>query len=239
MLNDETAPRIQNSTFYGNSALQGGGMWNVATGGYGDEIPMSVTNCILWGNVDGDGSGETAQVHGGPAGITYSCVQGWTGALGGAGNIGSDPLLSGPDSLDFSLRAGSPAIDTGTSEGAPTTDIEGHGRPCGEGVDIGAYEFGDCSGPAPQFRRGDSNADGTTDISDAVRILGFLFVGAPMNDCLDGADVNDDGKVDISDPVRLLGFLFLGSERPPDPFSACEVDSTGDELDCRTFRACP
>ena len=72
-----------------------------------------------------------------------------------------------------------------------------------------------------------------------MTILGFLFVGAPMNDCLDAADVNDDGRVDISDPVRLPGFLFLGSERPPDPLSACEVDSTGDELDCRTFRACP
>jgi hypothetical protein len=238
MLNDETAPRILNSTFHGNSALEGGGMWNTATGGFGDEIPMSLTNCILWGNADGDGSGETAQAHGGPAGIAYCCVQGWTGALGGAGNIGSDPLFADPDSLDFSLRAGSPAIDTATSEGAPMTDIEGHGRPCGNGVDMGAHEFGDCPGPQP-FIRGNTNGDGASDISDAVTAIGFLFLGSPMNDCLDAADANDDGVVDISDPVWLLVYLFLGAEPPPEPFLACGMDSTVDGLDCKTFNECP
>jgi phosphatidylethanolamine-binding protein (PEBP) family uncharacterized protein len=89
-----------------------------------------------------------------------------------------------------------------------------------------------------KFRRGDSNDDGTTDVSDALEILGFLFLGNTMNDCADAADVNDDGVVDISDPVRLLGYLFLGSEHPPDPFAACGGDSTGDELDCKTPDEC-
>jgi hypothetical protein len=89
------------------------------------------------------------------------------------------------------------------------------------------------------FVRGDANADGTADMSDAVKVLGFLFLGARMNDCLDAADVNDDGVVDISDPVRLLGHLFLGSESPPGPFTACGVDSTQDKLGCNTFSSCP
>lgn len=89
------------------------------------------------------------------------------------------------------------------------------------------------------FSRGDSNADGRTDLSDAVTTLGNLFLGGAMNDCSDAADVNDDGKIDISDPVRLLGHLFLGSERPPDPFEACGEDPTEDELVCRTFPGCP
>ena len=89
------------------------------------------------------------------------------------------------------------------------------------------------------FRRADANADGAPDISDAITILGFLFLGGAMNDCRDAADVNDDGKVDISDPVRLLGHLFLGSEAPPAPFGACGMDPTGDELDCKTFSNCP
>ena len=89
------------------------------------------------------------------------------------------------------------------------------------------------------FVRGDANADGTADISDAVAILGFLFLGSTLNDCSDAADVNDDGVVDISDPTRLLGHLFLGSDRPPDPFLACGDDPTRDALDCRRFRGCP
>jgi CSLREA domain-containing protein len=38
------------------------------------------------------------------------------------------------------LAAGSPAIDGGTSAGAPATDARGVARPQGAGVDIGAYE---------------------------------------------------------------------------------------------------
>ncbi|HEY3351608.1 MAG TPA: right-handed parallel beta-helix repeat-containing protein, partial [Polyangia bacterium] len=42
---------------------------------------------------------------------------------------------------DFHLKAGSPAIDVGTSANAPATDLEDHARPAGAGVDIGAYEY--------------------------------------------------------------------------------------------------
>ena len=78
------------------------------------------------------------------------------------------------------------------------------------------FNFNGVLPPKKRFLRGDANADGTADISDAIAILGFLSLGSTMNDCEDAADANDDGAVDISYPVRLLGFLFLGSERPPD-----------------------
>lgn len=42
--------------------------------------------------------------------------------------------------FDFHLSANSPAIDQGTSAGAPSEDYEGHPRPQGHGYDIGAYE---------------------------------------------------------------------------------------------------
>lgn len=93
-----------------------------------------------------------------------------------------------------------------------------------------------------RFSRGDSNADGTTDMSDAISILGYLSLGSPMNDCEDAADTNDEGTVDLSDAVSLLGYLFLGKpETLPEPFLACGGDPSEDLLDCKTFpsSACP
>jgi len=42
---------------------------------------------------------------------------------------------------DFHLSAESPAIDAGSQELAPATDIQGVSRPQGAGIDLGAYEF--------------------------------------------------------------------------------------------------
>ncbi|MBC7238047.1 MAG: hypothetical protein H5T69_19560, partial [Chloroflexi bacterium] len=47
---------------------------------------------------------------------------------------------------DYHLRQDSPALDAGTSQGAPTIDLEG--RPRGASPDLGAYEMG-----LPTFRR--------------------------------------------------------------------------------------
>ena len=41
---------------------------------------------------------------------------------------------------DYHLSAGSPCIDSGTSQGAPTTDYDGVPRPQGTGFDVGPYE---------------------------------------------------------------------------------------------------
>ena len=47
---------------------------------------------------------------------------------------------------DYTLAAGSPAIDAGTAmlagDPAPLTDLLGNARPAGKGYDIGCYEFG-------------------------------------------------------------------------------------------------
>ncbi len=72
---------------------------------------------------------------------------------------------------------------------------------------------------------GDSNGDGSLDISDPVWTLGFLFLGFPPPVCLGAADFNRDSKLDLSDPVASLGYLFLG-----DPFSTGSNDG---EIPCR------
>jgi len=87
-------------------------------------------------------------------------------------------------------------------------------------------------GPGAGFVRGDINADGRMDISDAVRTLGYLFAGDPAPDCLAAADANDSGRVDISDPVSILDYLFQGGEAPPAPHPDCGVDPTADALGC-------
>jgi hypothetical protein len=50
-------------------------------------------------------------------------------------------LFVNPRGGDFSLRPGSPAIDSGTSENAPRDDFLGTMRPAGSGFDIGAFEW--------------------------------------------------------------------------------------------------
>jgi hypothetical protein len=98
------------------------------------------------------------------------------------------------------------------------------------------------AGPAPAapFRRGDANTDGTTNISDAITVLGFLFLGSPQAlQCRDAADSNDSGKLDIADAIYLLGFLFLGGPAPPPPHGQCGPDPTEDELECALFTPCP
>jgi hypothetical protein len=42
---------------------------------------------------------------------------------------------------DYHLQSGSPAIDAGTSWGAPPDDFDGLRRPQGKSVDVGAYEY--------------------------------------------------------------------------------------------------
>jgi hypothetical protein len=49
---------------------------------------------------------------------------------------------TGDASGDYHLTSSSPAIDAGTSTGAPSTDFADGPRPQGSGFDIGAYEYG-------------------------------------------------------------------------------------------------
>ena len=65
------------------------------------------------------------------------------------GNLEPQAVVTGslygdPDFLGLTDRpaTNSPAIDSGTSNHAPATDLNGTPRPLGGGVDRGAYETG-------------------------------------------------------------------------------------------------
>ncbi|MBA7602614.1 hypothetical protein ES703_09710 [subsurface metagenome] len=159
VFNQNSSPTLTNCTFSGNLAGGGGGMYDRSSS-------ATLTNCILWGNMSTDGMGETAQLQTDsetPA-INYCCIQGLTGALGGTGNIGDDPLfvhaggtdrLLGTEDDNLRLLPGSPCIDAGDNSAVPPlllTDLDleprftddpdtpdtGNGTP--PIVDMGAYE---------------------------------------------------------------------------------------------------
>jgi hypothetical protein len=88
------------------------------------------------------------------------------------------------------------------------------------------------------FQRGYANNDDLYNMTDAISILNWLFLGTAKPRCVKAADVNDDGKVDITDGVRLLNHLFLGGPAPPPPFAECGLDPTEDDLDCQEFPLC-
>ncbi|HIA27957.1 MAG TPA: hypothetical protein EYN79_07540, partial [Planctomycetes bacterium] len=84
----------------------------------------------------------------------------------------------------------------------------------------------------PFFVRGDSNNDGSVDISDAVSSLDFLFGDGEIF-CEDANDANDDGGIDIADPVAVLSRLFGGAEPLPLPSDVSfGPDPTFDLLSC-------
>ena len=81
-----------------------------------------------------------------------------------------------------------------------------------------------------KFKRGDLNNDGAQDLSDAIMLLGFLYLGQPATLICEAAGrLNDGNEVDLSDAIYLLGFLYLGTAAPP------YAGYPG----CEEFPACP
>jgi predicted outer membrane repeat protein len=152
MYNFYCSPTVINCTFNANSAssdgdYRAGGMLNWHT-----SSPV-VTNCVFWGNSTFDGTtDEAAQLNYGAPVVNYCCVQGWTGALGGTGNFGDDPLfveslgadnIPGTEDDNPRLLAGSPSLDAGDNLAVPPsllTDLDGNPRIINGTVDMGAYE---------------------------------------------------------------------------------------------------
>lgn len=87
------------------------------------------------------------------------------------------------------------------------------------------------------FRRGDSNNDGRVDLSDAIAILNYLYLGDMNITCVDSADTNDDSKLNITDPIFLLNNLFIEFELIPNP-TVFNYDPTEDDgINCDSYRA--
>ncbi len=87
---------------------------------------------------------------------------------------------------------------------------------------------------AVSFKRADVSPNGVVDLSDAVALIGFLFLGDSAPACPDAADADDTGELDITDAIWILNWLFRGGPGPaaPGPLD-CGSDPTEDGLaDC-------
>jgi glucose/arabinose dehydrogenase len=97
--------------------------------------------------------------------------------------------------------------------------------------------------PQPYQVPGDCNQDGKVNISDAICVLGALFLGAAEGLPCEGRpsdpgtlrllDWQLDSKLDISDGIGMLSFLFLGGL--PHPLAVPGLETTG----CAPMTGCP
>jgi len=198
------SPTLTSCTFFGNSAMYGGAIYNA------NSSSPTLVNSILWGDTASVSGNEISNVSGSTAAISYCDIEGsggsgvgWDTSLGtdGGGNIDSDPLFyddTDPDGADnvfatsddgLTLATGSPAVDAGTSTGAPSEDIAGIPRPLGTGHDLGAYErwqagdfiiYPDPDGETYSYLDSGGNLCwiSGTDAQDDVVITGTWYPGA-------------------------------------------------------------
>jgi len=95
----------------------------------------------------------------------------------------------------------------------------------------------------PVFRRGDVDDNGNVEVTDAIRILGYLFLGGDRPSCMETADADNNGNIELTDGIRILGYLFLGGDPPPPPGpDDCgrDPDPIGSPLDngCDKYNSC-
>jgi sugar lactone lactonase YvrE len=86
-------------------------------------------------------------------------------------------------------------------------------------------------GAAPLVVRGDCNADGRLDISDASFSLALLFVEGGDVPCELSCDTNGDSRFNLSDAIYGLSFLFRGGPSPGS-YPECEEAEEGCEQTC-------
>ena len=91
---------------------------------------------------------------------------------------------------------------------------------------------GDVTPSEDEFLRGDCNNDAAYNLSDALSVLGFLFLGHQEPECKAACDANGDETLVITDAVFILLNLFSGGESPAPPSGECGVPPQVPVLSC-------
>ena len=208
---------ITNCTVVGNKTGMGGSPDGTdgSTGGIWYSTSVTVTNCILWKNIESGQTDEPAQIRPTPT-INYCCIQGWTGALGGMGNMGTDPCfvesgywdangtVDDPNddfwvAGDYHLCWTSPCINAGDPSffGQPDeTDIDGEPRIIAGRVDMGSDEVGP--------KQVDFNRDGVINFEDFGILARSWFSQTSQQNWYILCDLYEDGYIEFKDLSVLV-----------------------------------
>lgn len=143
----------------------------------------------------------------------------------GIGNVCDNcPDDSNAEQLDADGDAIGDACDECTD-----TDGDGYGNP---GFAANTCPLDNCPG-VPNPDQTDSNGNGVGDmcdfcgnvngdnavnVSDAVQIINFVFIGGQAPSPYEAGDTNCDSLVNVSDAVWIINFIFVGGNVP------CDID---------------
>ena len=210
---------ITNSTFVNNSTQSGAGAIRAgASGG------LTMTNTILRGNANNGSVSEADQLDIPGATINYCCIEGLSGALGGTGNIDTDPLFSdtdGPDDIpgneddDFTLGtgvslcidAGDNSADTDAADPAvnplPSKDLLGSNRFID---DVAVADSG--SGSAPIVDMGAYESGGAAPVPPAPSLIIYVDGSATGNN---NGTTWTDAFTDLNDALAQAANASLGT----------------------------
>jgi hypothetical protein len=167
-----------------NNVLVAGARHLFVENAYEENVGNTVDHNLYF-SVDGDSGGVWTW-----KGIDYDDFDRWRSRSGNDRHSRfADPRFVDPAADDFSLRAGSPAIDAGAFLAASgATDIGGHPRAQAGGIDVGAFEAA-AAPPSP-----------TPSISEPVTYAGDITWvdvsngwGPPEADRSNGERAPDDG----------------------------------------------
>jgi len=209
-----SAALVENCTFSGNRAFFYDDIGGSAVCAYKGVVVIH--NSILWGNFDTVESRERAQVGAdeGRIEIDYSCVEGWSGSLGGVGNIGIDPYVAHggywADSGDPNLP-----VDWRRLKNVVWVDGDYHlksqggrwlpdeGRWTTDEVTSPCIDAGDPLSPVghepfPNGGRVNMGAYGGT--AEASK----SYFGYPFCETIVAGDINGDCRVDFTDVALLM-----------------------------------
>jgi hypothetical protein len=193
-------------------------------------------------DIEGDGDLDITVLSGRSGRIEPGQAQGEVAILAGDGKGGF--TLAGAMGMDFRpaafslLRFDGDGADVAlVSEQRPAVHLASLETGAPASLDLNADGIPDeCV--ATIFARGDVDASGALDLTDAIALLWSLFLGAEPPGCEKAADADDDGELKITDAVSILGHLFLGGARLPEPSGDCGSDPTDDALTCASSSAC-
>lgn len=212
-ISDRDIFRAYNSTFIKNSAANDGGAIR-------NEQIVDLINCTFIDNeVELEGRGDTfSSIRSDANTILLNCIvindssdshygvgnyissyslypEAPSGAPDSNGNFNADPMFTDALMGDYTLAAGSPAIDAGNSRG-------GHG-----GIDVLDIMF-DLNGDVRNLDDQDTTNTGVSTWEVCVDLGAYEFQPTNASDC--AADINQDGALDFFDISSFLNIFSSG-----------------------------